>query len=95
VIVEREAQAILDHLDRRDGDSRAWRTKAGIVTAVAVVSADDAAEIREKWIALLEPYIARAEGLEPRPGQRYARYFMAATPLPELGGEGSEHGSDD
>jgi len=84
LVVERETQAILDHLERTDDESVAWRSKAGTVTAIAVVSADDAAEIRQKWKALLEPYLARTEGRAPRPGQRHVRYFMAATPLPDL-----------
>ena len=46
----------------------------------------EAAEIKAKWKALLEPYFARAvgSGLRLQPGQRYVRYFMAGTPLPEL-----------
>jgi hypothetical protein len=52
---------------------------------MAVISPDDAAEIREKWLALIAPYIAaaRASGLQLQPGQRPVRYFMAATPLPD------------
>jgi DNA-binding transcriptional ArsR family regulator len=96
VVVERETQAILDYLERQDGESPAWRHKAGIMTAVAVISADDAAEIKEKWKALLEPYVARTEasGLQLQPGQRYLRYFMAATPLPDLDSGDSESESD-
>jgi hypothetical protein len=52
---------------------------------MAVLSPDEAAELKEKWIALLTPYTAaaRGEGSEPQPGQHHVRYFMAATPLPE------------
>jgi DNA-binding transcriptional ArsR family regulator len=97
VVVEREMGAILDHTERRDEESPEWRHKAGIVTAVAVLSAEDAEEIREKWKALLEPYIARAEaGSERlRPGQRYVRYFMAGTPIPELDLRDGENASED
>ncbi|MDX6313257.1 MAG: hypothetical protein QOF84_5298 [Streptomyces sp.] len=97
VVVERETQGILDYLDRRDGESPDWRNRAGIVTAVAVLSADDAADIRDKWQALLEPYVARTEagGAQLQPGQRYVRYFMAATPLPDLDSEDSDDESDD
>ncbi len=96
VVVERETQAILAHLERRDDESTAWRNKAGMMTAIAVISADDAAEIREKWQALLEPYVARTEAssLERRPGQRHVRYFIAATPLPDLDSGNSESESD-
>lgn len=89
IVVERETQAILDHVARQDDESPQWRHKAGIVSAVALLSADDAAELKEKWKALLEPYIARSEadggtsGSRTRAGQRYVRYFMAATPIPD------------
>jgi hypothetical protein len=64
---------------------------------MAVLSPDEAAAIKEKWIALLAPYIARGrtDGLQVRPGQRHVRYFMAATPLPEPRPEDSEDGSVD
>jgi DNA-binding transcriptional ArsR family regulator len=96
VVVERETQAILDHLERPDDERRAWR-KSGPMTAIAVVSPEDAAEIRQKWQALLEPYIARSEadGLHLKAGQRHVRYFMAATPIPDLEAKDSESDSDD
>jgi DNA-binding transcriptional ArsR family regulator len=85
VVVERETNAILDHLER-DNESPVWRNP-GIMTALAVVSAEDGAEIRQKWKALLEPYLARTEASSQlQPGQRHVRYFMAATPLPDFDG---------
>jgi DNA-binding transcriptional ArsR family regulator len=86
VVVEREAQAILGYVDRQDTDSPEWRSTAGIVSAVTVMSPEDAAEVKEKWRVLLEPYLVRTEaaGFKLQPGQRYVRYFMAATPTPEL-----------
>ncbi|GIF50812.1 DNA-binding transcriptional ArsR family regulator [Asanoa ferruginea] len=94
VVVERETAAILDYLERKDDESPAL-PKAGIMTALAVVSADDVAEIREKWKALLEPYLARTEASSHlRPGQRHVRYFLAATPLPDLGPGDGENESD-
>jgi DNA-binding transcriptional ArsR family regulator len=83
LVVEREMQAILDYSRRPDGASPEWQHKAGIVTGMAVLSPDDAAEIKEKWLALLAPYTAGADGRQPQSGQRHVRYFMAATPLPE------------
>ena len=85
LVVEREMQAILDYSQRPDGASPEWRHKAGIVTMMAVLSPDDAADLKEKWIALIAPYTAaaRAAGPGPQSGQRHVRYFMAATPLPE------------
>jgi len=83
LVVEREMRAILDYSQRPEGTSAEWQHKAGIVTGMVVMSPDEAADVKEKWIALLAPYIARAcaDGAQPEPGQRPVRYFMAATPL--------------
>jgi DNA-binding transcriptional ArsR family regulator len=87
LVVEREMQAILDYSQRPAGADPEWQHKAGIVTAVAVLSPDDAASIKEKWIALLAPFVAGTGTGTERPalraGQRHVRYFMAATPAPE------------
>jgi DNA-binding transcriptional ArsR family regulator len=84
LVVQREMQAILEYSQRPDGTYPEWQHKAGIVTAMAVLSPDDAAAVKEKWIALLAPYVASAdaEHSQLQPGQRHVRYFMAATPLP-------------
>jgi DNA-binding transcriptional ArsR family regulator len=104
VVVEREMQAILSYAEREDDETPAGqcqppagRPQPSIVTAVAVMSAADAVEIKEKWKALIEPYIARtrASNLQLQPGQRYVRYFMAATPIPDLDPEDSENEPDD
>lgn len=97
VVVERELQAILDYGERREADAARWGRMPGVVTSVAVVSAEEAAEIRDKWHALLEPYLARtaADSAEHRAGQRHVRYFMAATPLPDLEAGDSDNESDD
>ena len=96
LVVEREMQAILEYSRRPGGARTEWEGKAGILTAMAVLSPDDAAAIKEKWIALIAPYIARAraDGAQIQPGQCHVRYFMAATPLPEPGSEGSEGDCD-
>lgn len=83
-VVERELEAVLEYGARRDQESPDWRGKAGIVSALALVSPEEASEIEAKWLALLEPYIARSEaagGAHDDTGQRHVRYFMAATPL--------------
>ncbi len=94
VVVEREAQAILDFVDRDDAESSAWRRRAGITTALALVSADEAAQLKAQWLALLEPYLARTQAMVDarHPGQRFARYFLAATPVPD---HDSEENVDD
>jgi DNA-binding transcriptional ArsR family regulator len=97
LVVEHEMQAILDYSRRPDGASPEWQHKAGMVAAMAVLSPDDAAAIKEKWMALLAPYIAAAQagGRPLQPGQRHVRYFMAATPLPESGPEDSRETAGD
>jgi hypothetical protein len=85
VVVERETQAILDYAERRDQENPQWRDKGTVMTAVAICSPEDALEIKDKWKALLEPYLARtAAESQLRPGQRHVRYFMAATPISDL-----------
>ncbi|MEV6520375.1 helix-turn-helix domain-containing protein [Longispora sp. NPDC051575] len=74
VVVQQATQAILDGVDTAEGSE--WRS---IMSAMAVLTAEEAADVKEKWKTLLEPYIARTH----QPGRRHVRYFMAATPLPE------------
>jgi helix-turn-helix protein len=82
VVVEREARAILDYAGRREREDPPWRDTGTVMTAVAICSPEDALEIKDKWKALLEPYLARtAAESQLRPGQRHVRYFMAATPI--------------
>lgn len=97
LVVEREMQAILDYSRRPPGAEPEWQHKAGIVALMTALSPDDAAAIKEQWIALLEPYIAkaRADGPVLQPGQRHVRYFMAVTPLPEPEPGKSEDAPDD
>ena len=73
IVVERETRAIVDHLERDDS----W----GMVSAIATVSREEAAELRRGWLALLQPYLDRA-GRAIGPEQSHVRFFMAATPLP-------------
>jgi hypothetical protein len=89
LVIEREMQAALEYLPRRDAEDPQWLAGTGAVTAVVVVDAAEAASLKRQWLALLEPYIARL-GSEPRSGQRHARYFMTATPMP-----GPSTGDDD
>jgi DNA-binding transcriptional ArsR family regulator len=95
LVVEREMQAILDYSQRPDEASPQWRHKAGIVTGMVVLSPQEAADLKEQWIALLAPYVARARrsGGDLGHGQGHVRYFMAATPLPETVTDTSEEAS--
>jgi DNA-binding transcriptional ArsR family regulator len=93
LVVEREMQAILDYAQRQDGELPAWQHKAGIVTGMAIMSPEEAADVKEQWIALLAPYVARARAgsTEAQPGQHPVRLFMAATPLPHPHPEDGDH----
>jgi DNA-binding transcriptional ArsR family regulator len=95
LVVEHDMQAILDYSRRPDGAYPEWQHKAGILTGMAVLSPDEAAVIKEKWMALLAPFTARADGRQLQPGQRYVRYFMAATPLPEPESGDSQNAPDE
>lgn len=98
LIVERETAAILDWVERKPRESAEWREQAPIVSAIAVLSAAEAAELKVKLRDLIEPYLLRSES-DTRllhPDHRAVRYFMAATPLPllESGGNENEPGHD-
>jgi hypothetical protein len=65
-----------------------------MVSAVALLSPAEAAELKERFKALLEPYTARAQAGTAEPGQRHIRYFMAATPLADLDRKDHDDDSD-
>jgi DNA-binding transcriptional ArsR family regulator len=83
MVLEREMHAIAEYSQLPDGTYPQWQGKAGVVAAMAMLSPDEAAELKEQWLRLLAPYIARARanGAGPKPGQEYVRYFLAATPF--------------
>jgi DNA-binding transcriptional ArsR family regulator len=88
VIVARAMQAILDYGERADEEPEAWRDAGGAVAGVALMTAEEAAEVKRQYKAMLAPYFERAagRGLTPPAGQRYVRYFLAGTPLPAPAG---------
>jgi predicted ArsR family transcriptional regulator len=97
LVVERETAAILDWLERKPRETAAWRDQSDIVSAVAVLSAEEAAELKARLHQLIEPYLLRSES-DTRllhPDHRAVRYFMAATPLPLLESGGTEDGQGD
>lgn len=87
LIVQRSMQAIVD-FSRRGSETEPWRDAATPWSGVAVMTADEAAELKRRWKEMVAPYLARAfgGGLTLQPGQRHVRYLMAGTPLPELAG---------
>jgi DNA-binding transcriptional ArsR family regulator len=85
VAIDQEMQAILDYRQRPGGPDPKWLHKATVMAGMAALSPEDAAEIRQKWIELLAPYVAsaRAAGPDLQPGQELVRCFLALTPLTE------------
>jgi predicted ArsR family transcriptional regulator len=80
--------------ERREREDPPWRDTGTVMTAVAICSPEDALEIKDKWKALLEPYLARtAAESQLRAGQRHVRYFMAATPISDPDPEDKDHDS--
>ena len=83
IVVEREARAILDHREHFDSDPT-WHDASTVFAAVAILTAAEAADLKAKWKALIEPYLGRAAQADLTPDRRYVRYFMAATPMHDL-----------
>ncbi|MFE0460699.1 winged helix-turn-helix domain-containing protein [Kitasatospora sp. NPDC058965] len=80
VVLEREVRAVLDHTDTVAQESPEWQAGAGVLSALAVLTAEESAELRAKFKELLAPYLARAEQGELAPGRRHVRVFLATTP---------------
>ncbi|WP_063770194.1 helix-turn-helix domain-containing protein [Streptacidiphilus melanogenes] len=97
LVVEREAAAILDWLERKPQETGAWRDRSDIVSALAVLTVEEAAGLKARMHELIEPYLLRS-GDDARllhPDRRAVRYFMAATPMPLLETGGTEDGQTD
>jgi DNA-binding transcriptional ArsR family regulator len=81
VVVDRETAAIRAYATREQDESPPWRQALGMTTAVAALTPEEAADLRARWLALLEPYLRRND--DPQLHRRHVRYFFAATPLGE------------
>jgi hypothetical protein len=92
LVVERETQAILDHLDddRRHRGARGPGSASAaeeLLAGVLAVTPEQAAELKRKWRELIEPYLvtanpvhtAAADG-EGHQKREHVRVFMAMTP---------------
>jgi DNA-binding transcriptional ArsR family regulator len=79
VVIDREITAIRAYAAREQDESPSWRRALGMTTAVAALTPEEAADLRAKWTALLEPYLRRDD--DPQSERRPVRYFFAATPL--------------
>ncbi|MEY9963590.1 DNA-binding transcriptional ArsR family regulator [Streptacidiphilus sp. MAP12-16] len=86
VLARREIERVLEYLERRPGEPEEWRRADVLTTAKLPLSAADLADITTKWSELLAPYLAKAEANDAQlqPGQRHVRFFLAASPLPDL-----------
>ncbi len=82
VVIERAAQAIIDYTARRQSEPADWRRAAGFSSMTALLSADEAAELQEQWLALLTPYLNRTTADDTADERRPVRCFLAATPQP-------------
>jgi hypothetical protein len=80
------SESFLDYLSRRDEESAPWREGGGALSTVVALSADEARALKQQWRELIAPFITRTEDHQYRPqlGQRFVRYFHAATPLPAI-----------
>jgi DNA-binding transcriptional ArsR family regulator len=84
VAVHWETDRVVQYLDRIAAEPEHWRPAVGGLGTTLPMTAEEAAEVKKGWKALLAPYEARAEAndFQLQSGQRYVRYFLAATPLP-------------
>jgi Helix-turn-helix domain len=95
LVVERETQAILEHLDRdrRHGAGGADQPSVaeGLLAGVLAVTPEQAAELKRRWRELIEPYLVTAnpahagpaeDGVHPPRG--HVRVFMAMTPAASI-----------
>ena len=86
VLAKRETERVLEYLDREPGEPAAWRNAAVPAAATIPLYAADLADIKDQWSQVLAPYLTQAEANQAqlRPGQRYVRFFLATSPLPDL-----------
>jgi DNA-binding transcriptional ArsR family regulator len=84
VFVAREAERVLQYLGGLDTEPAAWRRGGGGTATTLPMTAAESAELKKQWRALLAPFEERAAQNNHRleEGQRYVRYYLAATPLP-------------
>jgi DNA-binding transcriptional ArsR family regulator len=86
VEVEREAGKILDFIDRRAGETGPWRDASFQIGGTLPLTPGEVATVQEQLEAVMRPYIARldTDAPAPPPGGRWVRFFLAATPYPDL-----------
>jgi DNA-binding transcriptional ArsR family regulator len=96
VLAKREMERVLAYLEGRPAEPAEWRRADVLTTATLPLSAAELAEVKAQWNELLAPYLAKAQANAHRlrPGQRHVRFFLAASPLPDLTPGESDDASD-
>ncbi|WP_329319705.1 ArsR/SmtB family transcription factor [Streptomyces sp. NBC_01262] len=96
ILTKRETERILDYLQQGPGEPVEWRHAAIHSAATVPLTTTDLADIKEQWSQVLAPYLAKADanGARLQPGQRFVRFFLAASPLPDLDLGDSENETD-
>jgi DNA-binding transcriptional ArsR family regulator len=78
VYLQRVMEEMLDHVRRIEDESSDWRDTGGMLGGIGLLSPAEYTEVAEQCLALLQPYLDRAEGggLQPQAGQRYVRFIF-------------------
>jgi DNA-binding transcriptional ArsR family regulator len=86
VLAKRETERVLAYLEHRPSEPAEWQQADLLTTATLPLSAADLADIKAQWREILAPYLAKTEANDAQlqHGQRYVRFFLAASPLPDL-----------
>lgn len=90
IVAERYFQAALAWLDRSADEDPAWVEAASMSDAIVSMTSEELQELNHQVLVLLEPYLRRLEGPEPRvTGARAVNVIALAFPLPEESEEGA------
>ena len=82
VLIQREADRMLDWVETAQGEPIPWRRAAFAGGATLPLTSDELTGLREQLRAALEPFMGRLEGRAPHPaGARPVRIAIAGTPL--------------
>src|SRR5215470_13491824 len=76
--LDNEFEAIRARIKRRDSEPQEWRRPTGIAAGTVYLTIEEAQEIRDQIIKLMDAHIERHENPELRPeGARQVRLFTA------------------
>ena len=85
VVAERELAQVLDWIERAPDEPDEWRTAGSLTSATVPLTTEDLAVLKQRWREALAPFVDAFEAADRKllPGQRYVRFFSAASPLPD------------